>query len=142
MSDHVSKTKRSQIMRAVGSKNTKPELLVRSAAHRMGLRFRLHRRDLPGSPDIVFPKHKTAMFIHGCFWHQHEGCRKSGTPKTNAKFWNDKFCRNVERDRKNIAELKQLGWDVVVVWQCELGSPEETESVLVQKLPFMNRVTT
>lgn len=92
--------------------------------HRMGYRFRLHRRDLPGSPDIILPKYQTALFVHGCFWHRHKGCKFAYTPKSRKRFWQEKFARNVERDRQATKELRGLGWRVVVVWECELRSPE------------------
>ena len=119
MADAVSKAVRSQIMSNVPQRNTSPERLVRSFLHRLGYRFRLHRRDLPGSPDIVLPKHRIAIFVHGCFWHQHRGCRKSRRPASNTDYWNPKLDAIVLRDKKKIRELKALGWQVIVVWQCE-----------------------
>lgn len=107
------------MMAAVRSKNTKPELLVRSLLHRLGYRFRLHRRDLPGSPDIVLPRLRTCIFVHGCFWHRHQGCKATTTPKTRVEFWSEKFERNIERDARNEARLRELGWSPFVVWQCE-----------------------
>ena len=107
MVDHVDAAKRSAIMRAVASKDTTPERIVRSAAHRLGLRFRLHKKELPGKPDLVFPKWRTVVFVHGCFWHRHEGCSKAATPKTNIEFWETKFEKNQERDRRNIDDLIQ-----------------------------------
>lgn len=92
---------------------------MRRAAHALGFRFRLHRKDLPGKPDVVFPKHAVAMFVHGCFWHRHAGCRKASTPKSRVEYWSDKFERNVERDARAEAELRALGWRVHVVWECE-----------------------
>lgn len=106
-------------MAQVKGKNTKPELLVRQALHRLGYRFRLHRRDLPGRPDIVLPRYKTVIFVHGCFWHRHLGCTKASTPKTRVDFWQDKFETNVARDRRNVHALRANGWQVVVVWECE-----------------------
>jgi DNA mismatch endonuclease (patch repair protein) len=111
---------RSRIMRAVGRTNTKPELIVRRVLHAMGLRFRLHRKDLPGTPDIVLPRHRTVIFVHGCFWHRHEGCSKASTPKTRPEFWNTKFEQNVRRDQRNVQALVSRGWDVVTVWECEV----------------------
>lgn len=90
--------------------------------HRHGFRFRLHRKDLPGRPDIVMPKSKTVIFVHGCFWHRHPGCRKCTTPSTNVEFWKEKFRKNTERDVKNLENLKSLGWRVIVVWECEVLS--------------------
>jgi DNA mismatch endonuclease (patch repair protein) len=106
-------------MARVGQKNTKPELIVRRLLHAMGRRFRLHRRDLPGTPDIVLPAAKKVIFVHGCFWHRHTGCPKSTMPKTRKEFWVDKFDRNVERDRRKDTELRQLGWNVCTIWECE-----------------------
>lgn len=112
--------KRSEIMSRVRSKNTKPELFVRSLLYAMGYRFRLHRKDLPGNPDIVLPKYRTAIFVHGCFWHRHSGCPRATLPKRNAEFWRKKLEGNVERDKRAQQELRQLGWDVLVLWQCEV----------------------
>ncbi|MGA7733590.1 MAG: very short patch repair endonuclease [Chloroflexia bacterium] len=111
---------RSRIMASVGTKDTKPELRVRSLLHRMGYRFRLNRRDLPGSPDIVLSKHRTVIFVHGCFWHRHLDCRKTTTPKDNAEFWQLKFERNIARDEAVTQALIEMGWRVVTVWQCEV----------------------
>ena len=119
MADTVSKAVRSQIMSNVPQRNTSPERIVRSFLHQLGCRFRLHRRDLPGSPDIVLPKHRIAVFVHGCFWHQHRGCRKARRPTSNTGYWNQKLDENILRDKRQIRELKKLGWQVIVVWQCE-----------------------
>ena len=121
-------------MRAVKSKNTGPEQIVRSAAHRLGLRFRLYDKKLPGKPDIVLRKWKTVVFVNGCFWHRHEGCTKASTPKSNVEFWNSKFKANVERDRKNYAELERLGWKVVVIWQCEAKKLEDAARILKERI--------
>jgi DNA mismatch endonuclease (patch repair protein) len=112
------------MMAAVRQKNTRPEILLRQALHRAGLRFRLHRRDLPGTPDIVLPIHHTAIFVHGCFWHRHEGCRRTTFPATKTEFWADKFSKNVERDRRVQESLKAAGWRVIVAWECELPTIE------------------
>jgi len=122
--DKLSTTQRSKIMRSVKSKDTSPEILVRSILHSIGFRFRLHRKDLPGTPDIVLPKYKTAIFIHGCFWHRHKNCKFCSTPKTNTDFWQAKFDRNVSRDHKNLEQLKKAGWKTIVVWQCETDDKE------------------
>ena len=106
-------------MSRIRSNDTAPELVVRSFLHRNGFRFRLHAKTLPGHPDIVLPKYKTVVEVRGCFWHRHLGCSKATTPSSNADFWNAKFKRNVERDRKNILALQKLGWQVIVVWECE-----------------------
>jgi DNA mismatch endonuclease (patch repair protein) len=122
VADKLTPPQRSANMGRVRNKNTKPELLVRSVLHRAGYRFRLHRRDLPGSPDIVLPKWKTAVFVHGCFWHGHEGCRRSKLPATRTDFWQAKVERNQERDRAAHEELAALGYRVVTLWECELRS--------------------
>lgn len=118
--DVFSKEKRSSIMACVSSKNTAPEKTVRSLLHRMGFRFRIHRRDLPGSPDIVLPRYCFAIFVHGCFWHQHHGCSASKRPTSNSAYWTRKLDGNVQRDQKNMKLLRKLGWIPVVVWECEL----------------------
>ena len=110
---------RSALMARVRQKNTKPEMIVRRIAHRLGLRFRLHRRDLPGTPDLVFPKLRKVVFVHGCFWHRHPGCRLSSTPKTRLAYWLPKFEANVERDQRKAAELTAAGWSVETIWECE-----------------------
>lgn len=118
--DIFSPQKRSWNMSRIKSKDTAPEMRVRSALHRAGYRFRLHVKDLPGKPDIVLPKYKTVIFVHGCFWHRHKGCSKATTPSTNQEFWKKKFQQNVGRDKRNQAKLKKLGWKVVVVWECNI----------------------
>jgi DNA mismatch endonuclease (patch repair protein) len=110
---------RSAMMARIGQRNTAPEIAVRRALHRLGLRFRLHRRDLPGTPDIVLPARRLALLVHGCFWHRHHGCRLAYTPKSRPKFWNAKFERNVTRDQEVRQALTDLGWRVLVVWECE-----------------------
>lgn len=107
-------------MSGIRSKNTKPEITVRKFLHKKGLRFRLYAK-LPGRPDLTFPKYNTVLFVHGCFWHRHEGCRFSTTPKNNADFWLKKFAANVERDARINSQLEELGWRVLVVWECQLG---------------------
>ena len=106
-------------MSAIKSKNTKPEIAVRKMLHALGYRFRLHRKDLPGSPDIVLPKYKTVIFVHGCFWHRHENCKFASTPKTRKEFWENKFNENMKRDKNNFKELKKLNWNLLVIWECE-----------------------
>lgn len=123
---------RSNIMRAVGRENTKPEMVVRRILHGLGLRFRLHRRDLPGTPDLVLPKYRTAIFVHGCFWHRHRGCSKATTPKTRVDFWKTKFEQNVRRDRKNEDVLVEGGWSVLTIWECETRKPEELKAKLAK----------
>ena len=111
-------------MSRIRGKDTKPELRVRSQLHRMGYRFRLHRKDLPGRPDIVLPKYDTVIFVHGCFWHRHKGCRFAYTPKTRVEFWGTKFEQNVRRDRRNEAALRKRGWRIIRIWECETESFE------------------
>ena len=110
---------RRAVMRANKAKDTKPEIAVRRTLHAMGYRFRLHRRDLPGTPDIVFPGRRKAIQVHGCFWHQHEGCRRATLPATRRDYWLPKLARNRERDAENNASLVRLGWGVLTVWECE-----------------------
>ena len=117
--DKYSTEKRSSMMSSVKTKNTKPEILVRSILHNSGLRFRLHRKDMHGSPDIVLPKYKTAIFVHGCFWHGHD-CPKGRRPTSNQEFWNEKLDRNMERDKANYISLQSLGWSVKVIWECSI----------------------
>ena len=116
---------RSRNMSAIKSKNTKPEIVVRKLLHSMGYRFRLHRKDLPGSPDIVLPKYKTVIFVHGCFWHRHENCKYSSTPKTRKKFWESKFEVNVKRDLEIQEKIKNIEWRSIVIWECETKDLEE-----------------
>ncbi len=125
---------RSALMSRVKAKGTKPELRVRRSAHGLGYRYRLHRRDLPGSPDLVFPGRRKALFVHGCFWHRHQGCRKTTMPKTRAKFWQRKFDDNVRRDERVIAALRELGWDVLVVWECETSDEDLLRRTLLEFL--------
>lgn len=106
-------------MSAVRSKGTKPEHIVRKAAHRLGYRFRLHQKDLPGTPDLVFRKWNLVIFVNGCFWHRHEGCARASTPRTRTEFWTRKFAENVLRDRRQIEELQTMGWRVATIWECE-----------------------
>lgn len=115
-------------MSRIKGTNTKPEKVVRSFLHRQGYRFVLHRRDLPGSPDVVLPKHKTVVFVHGCFWHRHEGCKFAYTPKTRRDFWEEKFRTNVERDVANTKKLEDLGWKVAVIWECQTEDPVQLEN--------------
>lgn len=117
-------------MRAVRRRDTPQELAVRSIAHRMGLRFRTCVESLPGSPDLVFPHHRVCIFVHGCFWHRHDGCSKASTPKSNQNFWTDKFAANIARDLAKSAKLTALGWRVAAIWQCET----EDMAVLQKKL--------
>jgi DNA mismatch endonuclease (patch repair protein) len=106
-------------MGRVASKGSVPEMAVRRALHAAGFRFRLHHRDLPGTPDIVLPRHRAVIFVHGCFWHRHAGCRRTTTPKTRAEFWQAKFDANQARDARTCGDLREAGWTVVVIWECE-----------------------
>lgn len=122
MADIVDQATRSRMMAGIRGENTKPELVLRRALHGRGLRFRLHDKKLPGKPDIVLPKYRAVIFVHGCFWHRHEGCRFAATPSTRPEFWQAKFEANINRDRENIDHLTQSGWTSFVVWECELKS--------------------
>ena len=117
-------------MSRVRGKDTSPEMRVRRAAHAFGLRFRLHRKNLPGRPDLVFPKYRVALFVHGCFWHRHPGCAKASTPKSRYDFWQNKFNGNVARDARVEAELEALGWRVATIWECETKRPELLDRAL------------
>ncbi len=108
-------------MSGIRGKDTKPELLVRTYLHARGFRYRLHSINLPGKPDLVFPKYRTVLFVHGCFWHRHENCKYAATPKTNSAFWIKKLSANRDRDRKNQSLLQALGWRVLTIWECEVG---------------------
>jgi len=121
MTDRVSAETRSSIMRRVKGENTKPEIIVRSSLHRAGLRFRLHPKKLPGHPDIILPKYKAVVFVHGCFWHRHPECKNSTTPNSNLEYWLPKFARTVERDNNNSSLLVQMGWRVFIIWECEIN---------------------
>lgn len=132
MADRLSPERRSWLMSRVGSNDTGPEMRVRKVAHAMGLRFRLHRKDLPGHPDIVFPRWRIAIFVHGCFWHRHPGCKKATTPKSNIEFWTRKFEANVARDIRTQRELEDLGWKVAVIWECGTKSPSEIHRQLTE----------
>lgn len=120
-------------MRAVRSRDTSPEFAVRRIAHRLGLRFRLHRRNLPGTPDLIFPRHRLAVFVHGCFWHRHLGCPRATTPKTRAAYWQAKFERTVDRDSAATAALNKSGWRVLIIWECWLREPGLVEDALLSR---------
>jgi DNA mismatch endonuclease (patch repair protein) len=122
---------RSRNMSAIKSKNTKPEIKVRKLLHSMGYRFRLHSKDLPGSPDIVLPKYKTVIFVHGCFWHRHENCKYASTPKTRKEFWNKKFTENKKRDSEIQEKIKILDWRSVVIWECETKNIENLRDKII-----------
>lgn len=120
MADHLTRKHRSWNMSRITSRHSKPEVIIRSLLHRAGYRFRINNKKLPGCPDIVLNKYNTVIFVHGCFWHRHEGCPKASTPGTNAEYWLDKFSKNISRDKKNKKKLESLGWNVLVVWECEV----------------------
>ncbi|WP_294197304.1 very short patch repair endonuclease [uncultured Sphingomonas sp.] len=134
MADTLTPEKRSWLMSRVRGRDTKPELAVRQTAHAMGLRFRLHRRDLPGRPDLVFPRHRLAIFVHGCFWHRHEGCAKASTPKTRPQFWDAKFAANLRRDREVERQLIEGGWRVGTIWECETKDRRDLEATIAALL--------
>lgn len=123
--DHLTHDKRSAIMRRIGSKDSAPEKHVRSLVHRMGYRFRLHRRDLPGTPDIVLPRHRKVIFMHSCFFHGHRGCKRATIPETRREFWMKKIETNRKRDRSACRKLRGLGWDYLIIWQCEIKKSTE-----------------
>ena len=130
---HKVSEQRSRNMSAIKSKNTKPEIAVRKVLHSMGYRFRLHGKDLPGSPDIVLPKYKTVIFVHGCFWHRHENCKYASTPKTRKEFWENKFRENIVRDKSNQANLLSIGWKIIIIWECQLKG--DIKKVIKEFLP-------
>jgi DNA mismatch endonuclease (patch repair protein) len=121
--DTISPEYRSEIMSRVRAKDTKPEMLVRRLVHAAGYRYRLHVRDLPGKPDLVFPARRKVVFINGCFWHRHRDCALARLPKSRTEFWTEKLERNRARDERNVAALRDLGWDVLTVWECEIRDP-------------------
>ena len=136
MTDIVDRDKRSEIMSRIRNRDTTPEMIVRRMAHRLGFRFRLHRKDLPGSPDIVFPRHRAVIMVHGCFWHRHSGCKHASSPQTRVRFWEEKFKGNVVRDRRNETALRELGWRVMVIWECET---KDRDAVIKRIAGFLGR---
>lgn len=135
MTDSLSAERRSWNMSRIKGKNTKIELAVRRYLFNRGYRYRLHVRNLPGKPDIVLKKYKTAIFVHGCFWHRHSGCKDATTPKTRTDFWEKKFQVNTRNDKINTELLEQMGWRVIVVWECQIaGSFKDTMSELIKQL--------
>lgn len=143
MVDHLSKEKRTWNMSRIRSKDTKPELVLRSMLHQEGYRFRLNGKVskkihpkgcLPGKPDIVLTRYRTAVLVHGCFWHRHKGCKGATTPKTKTEWWENKFSKNVARDKKNTCELRKLGWQVITIWECELKDPEKVLKKISAKI--------
>ncbi len=132
--DVVSRSKRSKMMAGIGSKDTKPELQVRKFLHANGFRFRLHRKDLPGKPDIVLPKINTCIFVHGCFWHRHNCKKGKHLPKSNVEFWEEKLDKNKVRDEKNKKALQRLGWKVFVIWECQTEEHSVMQSIIDSRL--------
>jgi DNA mismatch endonuclease (patch repair protein) len=120
MADKISAAARSANMARVKGRNTRPEMIVRRLTHAMGYRYRLHVRDLPGKPDLVFRSRQKVIFVHGCFWHRHEGCRRATTPQSNEAFWREKLSRNADRDAEQIKALNRKGWKVLVIWECQI----------------------
>lgn len=132
--DRITKDKRSWNMSRIRGRNTLPERAVRSLLHRLGFRFRLHSHKLPGRPDVVLPRYQSVVLIHGCFWHQHPGCKYAYTPKSRANFWSRKFAGNLARDRRTVDALRDAGWRVIVVWECELRKPDVLSRRIVTML--------
>lgn len=120
-------------MSRIRGKNTKPELLIRSLLHRAGYRFRIHAPNLPGKPDVVLPKYRAVIFVHGCFWHRHEGCVNATVPKSRTDFWEEKFRRTVERDQQKQRQLEEMGWKVLIVWECDLNSGPLKQLKVIEK---------
>jgi DNA mismatch endonuclease (patch repair protein) len=135
MADRIAPDARSRNMARIRGRDTVPELCVRSVLHGMGFRFRLHRRDLPGTPDVVLPRHRVALFVHGCFWHRHPGCRGTTDPKTRPEFWQAKFAANMARDVDMGTALESAGWRVVVIWECETRDREALAAIIQARLP-------
>lgn len=134
MADVHDKATRSYNMSRIKGKDTKPEMLVRKFLHANGYRYRLHSKDLPGKPDIVLPKYRTIIFINGCFWHGHEGCKFANIPKSNQDYWMTKIVNNISKDSKNIKELKQIKWNVITIWECNLKPKKQRRTL--EKLLF------
>lgn len=138
MADKISKARRSWVMSRVSGKNTKPERLVRSLLHRLGYRFTINgpkNKRLPGRPDIVLPARGAVVFVHGCFWHRHPGCKTATTPQSNVEYWQAKFARNTQRDRENEQRLQQAGWQVITIWECQLKDLDSVAARLIAELP-------
>lgn len=136
--DTVDTATRSKMMSAIRGKDTGPEMLVRRFLHGQGYRYRIHRKDLPGKPDIVIPRLKVCIFVHGCFWHRHPGCPFATTPKTRPEFWNEKFQKNVARDLANIDALEAADWSVLIVWECQLKKDPETLNRMEQEIRLLS----
>jgi DNA mismatch endonuclease (patch repair protein) len=140
MVDTISKEKRSWNMSRIRGKDTKPEIIVRSMLHRMGYRFRLHRKDLPGKPDIVLPKYNTVIFVHGCFWHRHKRCKYAYNPKSRVTFWENKFAETVKRDKQHLKQLKENGWEVFIVWECKTKDMDKLKKIINKISQEINRI--
>jgi DNA mismatch endonuclease (patch repair protein) len=125
------------MMAGIRGRDTEPELAVRKAAHRLGYRYRLHGRDLPGTPDLIFPRLRKVLFVHGCFWHRHEACRLAYEPKSNSEFWRRKFAGNVARDARAAAQLRDRGWEVLTVWECEVRDASDLSDMLQPRLAYV-----
>ena len=132
--DPLSPTERSKRMSLIRNKDTKPEMAVRRLVHSMGYRYRLHRKDLPGQPDLVFPGKRKVIFVHGCFWHRHPGCKNDRPPKTRAGFWLPKLKSNRRRDLSNQSKLRELGWDFLIIWECELKNDVNLNHSIIEFL--------
>jgi DNA mismatch endonuclease, patch repair protein len=135
MTDRISPAARSSNMARIRSTDTGPERRVRCALHAAGFRFRLHRRDLPGTPDLVLPRWKVVVFVHGCYWHRHAGCRNASTPKSQVEFWQAKFDANVDRDTRVQERLFHAGWTVIVIWECQTANPEAIVAAVRDQMP-------
>ncbi len=136
--DNLTVDRRSANMRQIRSKDTSPEITLRSLLHRLGYRFRIHRKDLPGKPDLVFPGRRKVVFLHGCFWHQHSGCREGRLPGTRREYWEPKLAKNQERDTAAQTELKSLGWSALTIWECELA--KDPKAALASLTRFLGPV--
>lgn len=142
MPDTFTPQKRSSIMSKVKNHDTKPEYIVRKLLYKMGYRFRLQRKDLPGTPDIVLPKYRTVIFVHGCFWHGHEGCTRSSRPTSNIEFWNSKLDKNIKRDMEAQSKLREAGWNVLVIWQCETKQESILRDIITSSLVLCDKAAT
>ena len=127
------------MMSKIRSKNTKPEIALRKALFEKGFRYRINDKNLPGKPDIVLPKYKTVIFVHGCFWHEHEGCKRAHLPKSNVDYWKNKICTNKERDKKNESLLLTLGWKVIIVWECEIKTLDGLKYTINKIIDDLNK---
>jgi len=137
MADVVDPETRSRMMSSIRGANTKPELNVRRRLHAAGFRYGLHRKDLPGRPDLVMPRHDAVIFVHGCYWHRHSGCRLATTPSTRTEFWTAKFTANKERDRRNITKLRDRGWRVAIVWECEVRTATDADEAVTELIAWL-----